>query len=974
MSRKRSTNTGKRDDIPFVVLSATSEDKDRPFKELERLNPNTPGWQTARNCDYPQSIILKLKRASSVRSISVLSHQAKIATKVRIFYSASDDSDEAEATANVDNDGHDNEDNKASQLSFQKMGSFLFESNEAEKWKSRQLVNVNVDAELEIQYLKFDLLGCWDNPYNPHGQVGFIGIRIQGKCWKTQNTDKNHPAPTSTLSLPLAPTMALSPSLAPAAAKRISRDDPTPADVSRPKRASQPQQQPTLRSSNGSIPKSVAARSHHRPSTLPSARRDTSTGVDFAMKLKAMADQTQWDAQRGEFQKAAPAFEILSVMYAKLAEWAKMEAHMKDAILREDFDEAKRLKEGRDTNIREDLIRDMEALRDMSKGHHPGQQQHHHQRPSTASSTLNMDDCSMLTEDESFALLPAHHRPVLPRNPRQQRQWRNSTINPRLPDERLVDESLAYSQSAVDDNTTVNDKEVDVSQQISEHPLEDDQYEKDGGLGLANEGRANDLHAEESTGMLNLEEIDEYEDEDEEHSEDAHAKSTAKEEHDTGSDHRVSTASLSEVESNSQHSTSAMPIQSTGNGNGAAVNRRTANPKHAGSSSTMYASCGEVEEDEDEDAYMDENYEAETAVPREGPDSNANHANEVKDLLLYKTKGPASQYYGVSRGGNNPDGGAAAEHPLLGVEGHAHLPTPETVYPTSPSTAKAMEEIAADVGTYLMACLMSQNDWKLRDAALKKISNDVHENKLVVNSYSAPTLGRILDMALRDKAVPVFSSSLLLLETCLEQLANHPHVEDRHLVKLNHVASQLLQDAGPLLLDKLGYTKSKVAEAASSALISFAFLPIVGAYSIGKLALSPTSASIGLSELEMGHALRARLHFVFELLQQFGKDAFITKDGNGVGNGNTHTFAARIIQFVASVGAFSHTLDNIMGVQIRSMVKDIVHVLYAEAGEVVFDVLLETNLLTVAQIEDYGAGIRPTTLDRTISNMDAYAY
>src|SRR5690348_11699181 len=88
--------------IGFSVAYASSYEDKYSYKELERrdadvgnrnntnANKNNDtsqlrGWQSARNCEYPQRLILQLDEVCEMKQIQILSHQSKIASKIEIW-------------------------------------------------------------------------------------------------------------------------------------------------------------------------------------------------------------------------------------------------------------------------------------------------------------------------------------------------------------------------------------------------------------------------------------------------------------------------------------------------------------------------------------------------------------------------------------------------------------------------------------------------------------------------------------------------------------------------------------------------------------------------------------------------------------------------------------------------------------------------------------------------------------------------
>ena len=56
-------------------------------EELDEHTPHTKGWQSSRNCSYPQEIGLELdaSNGAKISQIQILSHQMKISSKIELF-------------------------------------------------------------------------------------------------------------------------------------------------------------------------------------------------------------------------------------------------------------------------------------------------------------------------------------------------------------------------------------------------------------------------------------------------------------------------------------------------------------------------------------------------------------------------------------------------------------------------------------------------------------------------------------------------------------------------------------------------------------------------------------------------------------------------------------------------------------------------------------------------------------------------
>lgn len=71
--------------VKFRILHATSQDDQYPARELNHTSPSTKGWRSAKNCPYPQQIVVELEKRSRIRKIQILSHQYLIGMFMHIY-------------------------------------------------------------------------------------------------------------------------------------------------------------------------------------------------------------------------------------------------------------------------------------------------------------------------------------------------------------------------------------------------------------------------------------------------------------------------------------------------------------------------------------------------------------------------------------------------------------------------------------------------------------------------------------------------------------------------------------------------------------------------------------------------------------------------------------------------------------------------------------------------------------------------
>ncbi|CEG42828.1 Component of synaptic membrane glycine-, glutamate-and thienylcyclohexylpiperidine-binding glycoprotein (43kDa) [Plasmopara halstedii] len=74
--------------LRFSVVACTSEDVNFRATELNANAVNSKGYMTAKNCPYPQELVLQLQDGlCRLTQVQLLSHQSCITTKIELFVS-----------------------------------------------------------------------------------------------------------------------------------------------------------------------------------------------------------------------------------------------------------------------------------------------------------------------------------------------------------------------------------------------------------------------------------------------------------------------------------------------------------------------------------------------------------------------------------------------------------------------------------------------------------------------------------------------------------------------------------------------------------------------------------------------------------------------------------------------------------------------------------------------------------------------
>ena len=137
--------------VKYRIIACSSEDREYPFTELLTQSPNSRGWQSGKFCDYPQELTLQFMGPVNIRQIQLLSHQAKITSKVDI-YTYLPDIQYAEGD-----------------LKYRKLGYLSLDSNERSGFQARELKSVYLNNR--CSYMKLVLHNCHVNKFNLFNQV-----------------------------------------------------------------------------------------------------------------------------------------------------------------------------------------------------------------------------------------------------------------------------------------------------------------------------------------------------------------------------------------------------------------------------------------------------------------------------------------------------------------------------------------------------------------------------------------------------------------------------------------------------------------------------------------------------------------------------------------------------------------------------------------------------------------------------------
>ncbi|XP_031343971.1 centrosomal protein of 104 kDa isoform X2 [Photinus pyralis] len=141
----------------------TCEDPKFKSSELNNHSPVVKGWQSAKNCDFPQEIMLQLEKQCLLTKVQVLAHQYLIPSKIELFAS-NQDTNTIEDVVNIN---------------WDYIGYITLSDNQSSMFKSRELKSVSVPPCVAT-FLKLKLGKNHTNAYNVNNQVSVIAVNVLG--------------------------------------------------------------------------------------------------------------------------------------------------------------------------------------------------------------------------------------------------------------------------------------------------------------------------------------------------------------------------------------------------------------------------------------------------------------------------------------------------------------------------------------------------------------------------------------------------------------------------------------------------------------------------------------------------------------------------------------------------------------------------------------------------------------------------
>eukprot|EP00796_Vickermania_ingenoplastis_P004136 gene4136-2978_t len=158
--------------LRLTVCYCSSEDDVYHVSNLQTQVPSSSGWQSSKNCEYPQELGFHFEGQVSLNVIRFLSHERKISSLVDV-YVADADEEQLEKGVCVPYE----------EATFTRLGHVRFSMNEENNFAARELKTIGIRKS--CIYIKFLFNRPHDNTYNIFQQVGLIGIAAHGVLSRT---------------------------------------------------------------------------------------------------------------------------------------------------------------------------------------------------------------------------------------------------------------------------------------------------------------------------------------------------------------------------------------------------------------------------------------------------------------------------------------------------------------------------------------------------------------------------------------------------------------------------------------------------------------------------------------------------------------------------------------------------------------------------------------------------------------------
>ncbi|XP_075210300.1 centrosomal protein of 104 kDa [Lycorma delicatula] len=150
--------------ISFSVIYATGEEEKYKASELDHHGPSVRGWQSCKDCNYPQELILKLHVVATLQQIQILAHQFLISERIDLWIGPEREDNECEPNS----------------LRYDYLGYITLSDNMNTDYKSRELKSITVPPFRSTSYIKLRLHKNHRNIHNIYNQVSIVAIQLIG--------------------------------------------------------------------------------------------------------------------------------------------------------------------------------------------------------------------------------------------------------------------------------------------------------------------------------------------------------------------------------------------------------------------------------------------------------------------------------------------------------------------------------------------------------------------------------------------------------------------------------------------------------------------------------------------------------------------------------------------------------------------------------------------------------------------------
>ncbi|BES98081.1 centrosomal protein 104kDa [Nesidiocoris tenuis] len=158
--------------VNFTVVHATSEEDKFRASELDDHGPTVRGWHSAKECGFPQELILRLETPTVLSQVQILAHQYLIPSRIDLWLGPE--------TAEFE---------EFNDLPFEYLGYITLADNRNSSYKSRELKSVAIPSPDRTGFFKLSLHVNHENVHNMYNQVGLVAVQLLGDDKSSMSTE-----------------------------------------------------------------------------------------------------------------------------------------------------------------------------------------------------------------------------------------------------------------------------------------------------------------------------------------------------------------------------------------------------------------------------------------------------------------------------------------------------------------------------------------------------------------------------------------------------------------------------------------------------------------------------------------------------------------------------------------------------------------------------------------------------------------